>query len=142
MAASLTITGASNVKANLRRMRARFPDKARQGLLTFAETKVLPLVKSRIPRRHGTLRNTVHATPPERVGDHIKLTIAAGGPSTPNAAALHEHPDNTQFSPPTWRGPLNYTTAGTGNKYIEKPVIETSGDLAPAIAQAVDVSRL
>lgn len=53
----------------------------------------------------------------ENVGDGKLIGVV--GFSGPQAVSIHEHP--SRFSPPSWRRKprLDFTTPGTGTKYIE-----------------------
>jgi hypothetical protein len=67
----------------------------------------------------------------------------AGSGAERYAYPIHEHPINTEASPGTWFrdgvpiDPLNYTTPGTGPKFLEGPVLESKGTFAAEVGQYI-----
>lgn len=78
----------------------------------------------RTPKRWGTLRDTL--TVKVTGTDSCKVEIYAGGPAAPYAVVQHEK----QFD--------NYTTAGTGPKYLENPINERKPQLATDLKRELD----
>lgn len=81
---------------------------------------VLPLT----PKESGTLRGDFFVNPATDSNKQSKATVGFSGASDAHAAAHHEGP-RSAVAPPSWDGvaTLDYTTAGTGPKFLERGLI-------------------
>jgi hypothetical protein len=77
--------------------------------------------KRRCPVLTGNLRSTIHVEGPEREGNHLSISIVAGGPAAPYAVAVHE--DLEAFHP------------NGEAKFIEGPLRESGPYLPERIAR-------
>lgn len=86
--------------ANLMRAYARrYPEETgHAAYLALERTRTKAVDQT--PHVTGHLRDSIHITEPEISPGRIKLTIGAGGPEAPYAAAVHERMD-AYHEPPT-----------------------------------------
>ena len=55
-------------------------------------------------------------------GNKVSVEMGYGGDAAAYALAIHEHP--SRHSPPSWEGKeIHWRRAGSGPKYLEKPVL-------------------
>ena len=80
-----------------------------------------------VPKNDGQLRSSKFVTKPERSGDQISAFVGYGGFAAVYALRVHEMPEGT-----------NWTTSGTGPKYLERPMLE----LRPRFASEVSAMAL
>jgi len=116
------------------------PDKANQEI-TFALQRIglLLLEKSLeiTPRRYGDLRRSGTVPEPEISRNQIVQEVGFGGAAAPYAVFIHEIPDPL----PSGR-PVNWTTEGTGHKYLERPTLEIQDDIPELLqTQILDAFR-
>ena len=92
-----------------------------------------------VPKDLGTLANSGFVEPPEMQGTKASVTLGYGGAAAAYALAVHEHPSG--HSPPSWQGKtadqINWNVAGSGPKYLEKPVLEAQKNLDERIARRI-----
>ncbi len=67
------------------------------------------------------------------------VTLGYGGAASDYAQAVHEFP--SRFSPPSWQGKtsLNWNAAGTGAKFLEKPVKAAKKGFGRRVARHLDL---
>jgi len=112
-----------------------------EGLVVAAEARrVCPVAPH--GSSAGVLRDTIQTHEAEVSENNITVAITAGGPATPYAIAVHEH--LSESSPPSWKKAeasgkgIHWNAAGTGPKFIEKPLLamkQTMGDRIAARVQ-------
>ncbi len=89
---------------------------------------------------HGnTLRSSGHVKPAVIKPRSASVILGFGGAAADYAQAVHEFP--SKFSPPSWQGKtsLNWNAAGTGPKFLEKPVKAAKKGLGNRIARHIDL---
>lgn len=120
------VKGLIEMRARLRKLKAKFPDEVGRALYT--ETQIeLNEVKRRTPVDKGPLRASEFAPPPVREGRKISTRIVAGGPAAPYAIYVHEDPD--AFHPVgQW-------------KYIESVLMESRAHMAARVAKRIELYR-
>lgn len=105
-----------------------------QALYTEAEL-LLTRSKPITPRRHGALRASGFVTTPVILGRWVTVTVGYGGVTAPYAWIVHERPDPRVVGGK--KVPVRWTTPGTGNKYLEKPLQELKRSMNRRIANRV-----
>jgi hypothetical protein len=106
------------------------PKAARRALRKWAERVVRDIKKDDVPMslHGGTLRSTIHVEQ-----DEEGVEIVAGGPAAPYAREVHEDFSWHRENVPGWPSKINWTKAGTGPKYLERPALEAMPGIIPAI---------
>lgn len=120
------VTGVDQMRRRLQTLARRMPDVVGRALYQEAEIEATE-AKRRTPVDTGALRGTIHVTPPTHSRSGISVTIAAGGPAAPYAAAVHE--DLEAFH-----------KVGQA-KYIESVLNESGPYMASRIARRIDLKR-
>lgn len=107
---TVQITIKSNLTRNARKYVRDLPQVVAK---TFTTTSWLVLGDAIpiTPLRDGILRSTAHVKPPVIAGNQVVVEFGFGGPAAPYAFRVHELPESS-----------NWTTPGTGPKYLEKPI--------------------
>lgn len=102
----------------------------------------------------GHLRNSGFVSEPELDGEFVTVRIGfGGGVAEDYALAVHEHP--SEHSPPSWQGKgftssskhakhptegvVTFHPAGTGPKFLERPMLDAESGMAARIAD--DLAR-
>ena len=129
---SLTWTGDKEFEAFVKRA----PNKA---LLALAgslhlegETIMTNSIDNYVPKDDGTLANSGFVTEPDTKGTRTIVTLGFGGSAAAYALAVHEHVGKHVGlpSPRSWWGKeIHWSVAGSGPKYLEKPVLEAKKGL-------------
>ena len=83
------------------------------GALTTEAWVILGEALPLTPLEFGPLRASQHVKPPVINGSTVSVSFGFGGPAAPYAWFVHEMPDSQ----------TNWTTPGTGSKYLERPLI-------------------
>ena len=137
--------GVPNVVANLRKLADMFPDKVASALYMEAQL-ILTEAKRRCPVAHdgGQLRASGRVQAPVREGKNISVTISFG----PMAYAIAVHEHLSEHSPPSWikaemlgHG-IDWTTPGTGPKFLESVINEAMPDMARRIADRINLTDM
>lgn len=118
MAIYIKIEG--NLARNSRKFKTAFPQQVAAAFTTSAWLILgdsLPIT----PMRDGILRSTQHVKPPVITRDEVKVEFGYGGPAAPYAWRVHELPESS-----------NWTTPGTGPKYLEGPLQQRKPSLPGA----------
>jgi hypothetical protein len=85
--------------------------RALEGGLYLAANDIIAKAIREVPKDDGPLRSSNFVTSPKRSGDTVTVKLGFGGMSARYALFVHEMPVGT-----------NWTTAGTGPKYLERPL--------------------
>lgn len=120
------VTGADQINRRLQSLARSYGSAAKAALYRRGEAVATDAKEHYTPIDLGPLKNEIRVFPPERQGNQISVTIAAGtGVSAPYALAVHDHP--SKHSPPSWRGTtVQFSPTGTGAKYLERPLLAAS----------------
>lgn len=91
------------------------------------------------PEDRGDLIEEGTVSEPVRTSDGFEIAMSYGGPkSNDYAVALHEHPSRS--SPPTWKGvALEFTKPGTGEKYLERPLMKAIDGMVERLAEDIKI---
>lgn len=110
-------------------------------MFVAADTRVMTVAKRDfVPVDLGALRDTGFTMPPKRgPGRLITVELVFGGPSTPYAIAVHEHP--SIFDPPSWKGNVVNFNVG-GPKYLERPLLDAAPTILRDIAANIDLQSM
>jgi hypothetical protein len=85
--------------------------RALEGGLYLAANNIIAKSIREVPKDDGPLRSSNFVSSPKRSGDTISVRFGYGGMAARYALFVHEMPAGT-----------NWTTAGTGPKYLERPL--------------------
>ncbi len=87
----------------------------------------------------GTLKTSRSVGTPVIKRTSASVKLGYGGAASDYALAVHEFP--SKFSPPSWQGKtsLNWNAAGTGPKFLEKPVNEAKKGFGRRVARHLDL---
>lgn len=146
MSVKAAMRGASEMYGVLRKISAKFPDRVaasiyKRGQVIMTKSKRLCPVAS----DGGELRASGQVHAPVRKGRNISVTLSYGGAASAYAIAVHETPSD--YDPPSWRsmyaqgGEIDWTSEGTGPKFLERPINEAQATLAADIASDVNLER-
>ena len=138
------MNGAAEMIANLKKIADSFPDRVGAALYQIAQ-QILTEAKRRCPvaADGGTLRASGMVSPPVRVGRNISVTISFGGTAIAYALAVHETP--SPHDPPSWHimyehgGLIQWTTPGTGPKFLESVINEYEAVLPQMLAALLNL---
>lgn len=134
-------SGARAFAARLNALTGRVPDAAAKSLYKRGNGIMSVSKRDHVPVDLGPLRASGHVTEPERKGHKVSVTLAYGGPAAPYALAVHEH--LSEHSPPSWRHTdVQFSPAGHGPKYLEKPMMAALPTLAHDVAEDVRLDKL
>lgn len=144
--ASIKFTGEKEMIRRMRRLARRYPKEASRALRMEAEDIMTKAKREHVPVNLGTLRASGHVKPPKTIGREIEVTMAFGGPSSPYALAVHEHPSS--HSPPSWQGKgvgdirsirtgEAWSESGKGPKYLERPLRAAITGMAGRVASDI-----
>ena len=141
MATGIKITGQQQMAARLRSLGARFGSKVAGALYRRAELVMGRSKSEFVPVDFATLKNSGTVHPPEISGGRISVSLTYGGAASAYALAIHEHPSG--HSPPSWRGkPVVFSPAGTGPKYLERPLMEAVRTLPADLASDLALDKV
>ena len=85
--------------------------KAIEGAVYLAANNVIAKSIREVPKDDGALRSSNFVSRPRRSGNAITVRFGYGGMAARYALFVHEMPEGT-----------NWTTSGTGPKYLERPL--------------------
>ena len=92
--------------------------------------------RSFVPHDLGTLSGTGQVNDPVVSGKSVEITLGFGGAAAPYALAIHEHPSAS--TPPSWEGKaIVFSPAGTGPKYLERPLKAATKDMHKRLAASL-----
>lgn len=125
----------------LRKIAAKFPDKVAASLYQIAQ-QMMTESKRRCPvaKDGGVLRASGLVSSPVRNGRKISVTLSYGGAASAFAISVHETP--SPHDPPSWHvmyengGMIQWTSAGTGPKFLES-VIDENVPVMPEMLAAL-----
>jgi hypothetical protein len=134
MATTFKIEGIGEVIRAMSRVGAKGPTAARRGLRKWAEG-VATLSKDEycpVAQDGGQLRSTIKVEQ-----DEDSVSISAGDESTAYAHEVHE---DFTWHKTNWNFPdsINWTKAGTGPKYLERPIVQELPKAVPAMLAEID----
>jgi hypothetical protein len=110
-------------RAALRQLGTAAPKAVARGMRAWGETTRTAAIKV-TPKKWGPLRNSIFVKM-ETAGERQRLIIGAGGNAAPYALIIHEKLGTS----------VNWSTPGTGPKYLENPIRE----LLPKLDDRVSV---
>lgn len=133
------------MQAKLRSIAALFPDKVSAALYQIAQV-MMTEAKRRCPVASdgGVLRASGQVSQPVRVGRSISIILSFGGAAVAYAIAVHETPSG--YDPPSWRamyahgGEIEWTSSGTGPKFLESVIDEYVGVLPTLLAALLNLN--
>lgn len=140
------LRGASDMIEKIKQFAARFPDRVAAAVYQEAQI-VMTESKRRCPvaADGGVLRASGSVSKPEREGRQISVTLSYGGAADAYAIAVHEH--LSEHSPPSWiraeenGHPVQWTTPGTGPKFLEGPINEALPELNGRLAARLQLNK-
>ena len=146
--ATYTLRGFDSLEARIRDLTREIRQNAQDALREEAE-EIVKLAKDIVPVESGDLRDSIRVeesgtgivqgrTEGGRFteGADVSISVVAGGPGLEHAVAVHEYP--SEYNPPTWNGvQVVFKKAGTGPKFIERPLRDRSRGLAGRVAGKV-----
>lgn len=93
------------------------------------------------PEDRGDLISEGVVSEPIKGDNGIEISMSYGGPKSKDyAVPLHEHPSRS--SPPTWNGKqLEFTKAGTGEKYLERPLMKAIDGMIERLAEDMKIGE-
>lgn len=139
--------GAREMIEKLMNVAERFPLRVEAALYQFAQL-ILTEAKRRCPvaADGGVLRASGMVSEPIREGRNLKVIISFGGGAIAYAIAVHEH--LSAHSPPSWikaeesGHPVQWTTPGTGPKFLESVINEMMPGAAAWIAERIHLDKM
>lgn len=140
------LRGVKEMEAKLKEIARLFPDRVAAAIYTEAQI-VMTESKRRCPVASdgGTLRASGQVHEPVRSGNKISVTMSYGGAASAYALAVHETP--SVYDPPTWRmmydqgGSIDWTSEGTGPKFLEGPINEAMPEMAMRIGGRIKLEK-
>lgn len=112
MKVDVKVTGTKELSALLNQLGASAPRAMGQCLRREGE-RLLKISVPMTPLRYGPLRASGRVDGPNFSGHNVWVTVGYGGPAVDYALFVHEMPDT-----------YNFTTPGTGPKYLENAAKE------------------
>jgi len=131
-----TLTG--GIRAFRDRLQAKIPDAVEESC-----ERVLQKAQQLVPYDMGTLHDSGRIEKSEK---GYAQRVVFGGAGIPYAVAIHEH--LSASSPRSWKiaeasgNPVRFKKAGTGPKYLERPLLEEASLLAGTWAQTLNWERI
>jgi len=140
------LKGVKEMERTLKEIARQFPDRVAAAIYTEAQI-VMTESKRRCPVAPGggTLRASGKVHEPVRRGRNISVMMSYGGAASAYAIAVHETPSD--YDPPSWRmmydqgGEIDWTSEGTGPKFLEGPINEAMPEMAARIGQRIHLER-
>lgn len=112
--------------AGLKKLGVTSPQAVARGMRSWGEKTRTAAIKV-TPKKWGPLRNSIFVKQ-ESEGETRKLIIGAGGNAAPYALVIHEKMEQE----------VEWTTPGTGPKYIENPIRSRMSMLDDDIAKQIN----
>jgi hypothetical protein len=135
--ASFTLKGLDAMNRKIRRIADRFPDTVAGALNIEAELVMTRSKREFVPVDKGTLPNSGFVEAAVRVGNEVSVTMGFGGAAAAYATAVHETPSASD--PPSWVGNVvQFSPAGHGRKYLERPLMEAVPGMPARIAARLE----
>ena len=136
----LRIEGLDALQARLKKSGKNAARDLARGLTVEAD-QIMTAAKRITPVAPGgnTLRSSGHVKPAVIKARSASVILGFGGAASDYAQAVHEFP--SRFSPPSWQGKtsLNWNAAGTGAKFLEKPVNAAKKGFGRRVARHLDL---
>jgi hypothetical protein len=139
--------GVSEMVALLKQIGQKFPDRVSAALYQEAQV-IMTESKRRCPvaKDGGVLRASGAVSQPVRgAGRNISVTLSYGGAADAYALAVHEH--LSVHSPPSWLTaeenghPVQWTSSGTGPKFLESVINEAKPEMAGRLMARIDLNK-
>ena len=138
--------GVNQMTSLLKQIAAKFPDNVGAALYHEAQV-IMTEAKRRCPVASdgGILRASGLVSPPVRSGRKISVTLSFGGAANAYAVAVHETP--SEHDPPSWKtmyhdgGTIQWTSAGTGPKFLEGPINEAMPTMNARLAARLQLDK-
>ncbi len=138
--------GAAQFAAKLRQLAADYPKRV-AGALYVEANSIMTEAKRRTPVASdgGILRASGQVSLPIIDGTKISVTLSFGGAANSYAIAVHETP--SQYDPPSWKimyqrgGEIQWTSSGTGSKFLEQPLNEAMPDMLARLAARLHLDQ-
>lgn len=124
---SVTIKGASELRAKLRRMIVEIPEEVARALYQEALVEQKESMR-RTPVDTGALRASHETQRPVIAGRNISVSILVGGPAAPYAIPVHE---NLEAHHPVGQA-----------KFLESTIRESGPHLPARLAKRIDLNRV
>ena len=138
---TMSISGRDEVNANLANFLRNFQAASARALYRRMEAVMARSKRQFVPVDLGPLKDSGYVSFPERRGDTLSCTASYGGAAAAYALAVHEHPSS--YSPFSWRRAealghgVHFSPAGTGPKYLEKPLMQWAQTAAVDLANDI-----
>lgn len=136
----MSLRGAKEMIAVLKRVQAKFPDRVAAALYQEAQIEATEMKRRtpvdtrpnvfyphQIAPHPGNLRNSIHVEQPVRRGRNISITVATGM-QAPYAVFVHENPDAIH--------PVGQW------KFMESVIDESRPFMAARIARRIDLNKM
>ena len=138
------VLGVTAMKLRLQQAAAGFSDRLKAAVYQEAQI-ILAESKRRCPvaRDGGILNASALVSEPEINGKNVSVTMSYGGAASEYAIAVHETP--SEHDPPSWvimyqKGSMiQWTTPGTGPKFLEGPINEAVPTMAARLAARLEL---
>lgn len=139
--------GAREMVAKIQAIAKKFPDHVGQGMYQESQP-IMGKAKKYCPVAPdgGTLRSTGTVHEPEVSGKRISIEMSFGGASIDYAVAVHEH--LSAHSPASWVAAeasghgINWSTPGTGPKFLERAINEARPSFASKLARRIHFNQM
>jgi hypothetical protein len=141
---SFRMTGFKDMKQNVKALSRQMRDTSEE-YLNDAGEQVVKVARENCPIDSGGLRESIRVVK-SGIGQsrsaggeftseaRMSVSIEAGGPDVPHAAAVHENP--SKYDPPTWQGKSVHFRVG-GPKFIERALQSEAGWILTNLAKKV-----
>ena len=137
-----SVDGLDSVLSRIDSVAAAIPPAVTDAYRGFA-ADLMDESQRRVPFRFGDLHDSAFVDPPESDGSTLSLTLGYRGYEY--AIYVHEALEGARPPSPNWswtkkaaRGePIEWTTQGTGPKYLEGPANEMESQLPGRVCDAV-----
>lgn len=138
--------GAKEMVAKLKTIAEKFPD--RVGAAIYQEAQIIMTESKRrcpVAKDGGVLRSSGRVGFPERKGRNISVMLSYGGAADAYAIAVHE--TQSEHDPPSWQrmyengGMIQWTSTGTGPKFLEGPINEAMPEMNERLAERLHFDK-
>jgi hypothetical protein len=129
--------GSREMKAALAALDGEIRQRAAAALRLEADQIIRNAKDKYVPVDLGNLKNSGRVEAPASKGKEISVAMHFGlGIPRPYAEAIHEYP--TAHQPPSWVGKdVHFKPAGTGAKYLERPMKEQFKGMSIRLKKAI-----
>lgn len=133
------MNGLKGLLQNLEKVEKDLDRQCMQALKNEAKRIMTDSKEHYAPEDRGDLISEGMVYDPVKIGNTFAIEMGYGGPKSRDyAVALHEHPSAS--SPPTWNGvSLTFTKPGTGEKYLERPLMKAVDGMPERLAKDIKI---